>query len=102
MARKAQNERREPGAGPARDGGRAQPPPPKRKRRVWPYAVLLLVAWGAIFGAVFWSHFLSDLPDTTKLLVKSQSHDVTILDISGRLIARRGLTQGDRVDVSRL
>ena len=73
-----------------------------RKRRAWPYALLLLVAWGAIFGAVFWSHFLSDLPDTTKLLVKGESHDVTILDDQGRLIARRGLTQGARVDVSRL
>ncbi|MBL6938878.1 MAG: PBP1A family penicillin-binding protein [Alphaproteobacteria bacterium] len=79
------------------------PPPPKpKKRRSWPYVLLMLAAWGAIFGAVFWSHFLSDLPDTTKLLVKSTSHDVTVLDVSGRLIARRGLTQGDRVDVSRL
>ncbi|HEX4303521.1 MAG TPA: PBP1A family penicillin-binding protein [Rhizomicrobium sp.] len=51
---------------------------------------------------MFWSHFLSDLPDTTKLLVKGSSHDVTILDVQGRLIARRGLTMGERIDVSRL
>src|SRR5882757_9440482 len=100
MAKNSQGERREPGDGP-REGG-APPPSKKRKRRAWPYAVLLLVAWGAIFGAVFWSHFLSDLPDTTKLLVKSSSHDVTVLDVNGRLIARRGLTQSDRVDISRL
>jgi penicillin-binding protein 1A len=74
---------------------------PKR-RRVWPYALMLLVAWGAIFGAVFWSHFLSDLPDVTKLLVRGTTRDVTILDDRGKLIARRGLTQGERVDVSRL
>ncbi|MEJ1967889.1 MAG: PBP1A family penicillin-binding protein [Rhizomicrobium sp.] len=86
----------------ARDTAPMPPPPKPRRRRAWPYAVLLLAAWGAIFGAIFWSHFLSDLPDTTKLLVKGVSHDVTVLDVQGRLIARRGLTQGDRVDVSRL
>ncbi len=81
----------------------AAPPAPKpRRRRAWPYALMLLIAWGVIFGAVFWSHFLSDLPDTTKLMVAGSSHDVTVLDVQGRLIARRGLTQGDRVDVSRL
>ncbi|HEY4944177.1 MAG TPA: PBP1A family penicillin-binding protein [Rhizomicrobium sp.] len=78
------------------------PAPKKRRRRVWPYAVMLLIAWGAIFGAVFWSHFLSDLPDTTKLLVKGETHDITILDVQGRLIARRGLTVGERIDVARL
>ncbi|HJW41885.1 MAG TPA: PBP1A family penicillin-binding protein [Rhizomicrobium sp.] len=77
-------------------------PPAKPRRRAWPYAVLLLLAWGAIFGAVFWSHFLSDLPDTTKLMVAGSSRDVTVLDVRGRLITRRGLTQGERIDVSRL
>jgi penicillin-binding protein 1A len=102
MARKTQDEpRREPGSGPRGDATGAPSKKPRR-RRVWPYAVMLLLAWGAIFGAVFWSHFLSDLPDTTKLLVKADTHDVTILDVQGRLIARRGLTMGERVDVSRL
>ncbi len=102
MARKAQDEpRREPGSGPRGDAPAPSPKKPRR-RRVWPYAMMLLLAWAAIFGAVFWSHFLSDLPDTTKLLVKADTHDVTILDVQGRLIARRGLTMGERVDVSRL
>jgi len=84
---------------PRRDS--ARPAKPKR-RRAWPYAIVLLLAWGAIFGAVFWSHFLSDLPDTSKLMIAGKNHDVTILDDQGRLIARRGLTQSDRIDVSRL
>jgi penicillin-binding protein 1A len=75
---------------------------PAKGRRVWPYAAMLLLAWGLIFGAVFWSHFLSDLPDVNQLLVKGASRDITVLDDGGRLIARRGLTQGARVDVSRL
>src|ERR1700745_658607 len=82
---------------------RAPPLPPKRKRRrVWPYAALLLLAWGLIFGAVSWSRFLSDLPDVNKLLVAGASRDVTVLDDRGHLIARRGLTQGARVDVAQL
>ena len=83
----------------------APPPQPAdkpRKRRAWPYALALLLAWGAIFGALFYSHFISDLPDVTGLLVKGASHDVSLLDDQGRLIARRGLTQGERIDVDRL
>src|SRR5262245_9981208 len=98
MPRKPDQESRRPRA--AREP--LSPAPKPRKRRSWPYAVMLLLAWGAIFAAVFWSHFVSDLPDTTKLLVKGASHDVTVLDQRGRLIARRGLTQGERIDVARL
>lgn len=106
MARKPSKDgpRREPGDGPTPRPAASAPsaPKPPRRRRAWPYAVMMLAAWAVIFGAVFWSHFLSDLPDTTKLLVKGASHDVTILDVQGRLIARRGLTQGERIDVSLL
>ena len=35
-------------------------------------------------------------------MVKGTSRDITVLDDQGRLIARRGLTQGARVDVSKL
>jgi len=84
------------------DEDRIAPPSRRKRRRVWPYAALLLLAWGLIFGAVFWSHFLSDLPDVNKLLVAGASRDVTVLDDRGRLIARRGLTQGARVDVVQL
>jgi len=33
---------------------RAPLPAHSKRRRVWPYAALLLLAWGLIFGAVFW------------------------------------------------
>src|ERR1041384_7293726 len=73
------------------DEDRIAPPSRRKRRRVWPYAALLLLAWGLIFGAVFWSHFLSDLPDVNKLLVAGASRDVTVLDDRGRLIARRAV-----------
>src|SRR6266566_559166 len=77
-------------------------PPTKKKKRAWPYALALIAAWGFIFGAVFFSRFLSDLPDVSTLLVRSASHDITLLDVHGRLIARRGLTQGAMIDVKNL
>ncbi|HSM95788.1 MAG TPA: biosynthetic peptidoglycan transglycosylase, partial [Rhizomicrobium sp.] len=71
-------------------------------RRSWPYVLALLFAWGLIGGAVFFSHWISELPDTRGLLAKGPSHDLTILDVHGRQIARRGLTQGTMVDVANL
>ena len=80
------------------------PPPPKPKKpaRTWPVMVVLLLAWALIFGAVAWSRWISGLPDTRDLLAKGPSRDVTILDVQGRLIARRGLTQGQMVPVEAL
>src|ERR1043166_3453730 len=82
------------------------PPPPPRKpkpkpKRTWPYALALLLAWGAIVGGLFATRWISDLPDINNLQLKGQSHDVTILDVHGRLIARRGLTQGSMVAATR-
>lgn len=86
---------------PSEGGSRPQQPRPKKKRS-WPYVVILVAAWCIIFGGIFFSHFLSDLPDVNGLLVSGPSRAITILDDRGRLIAQRGLTQGDMVDVSRL
>jgi penicillin-binding protein 1A len=62
----------------------------------------MLGAWGVIFGGLFFSHFLSSLPDVRHLMISGPSQDVTILDDRGRLIARRGLTQGAMVRVEDL
>ncbi|HWA03678.1 MAG TPA: PBP1A family penicillin-binding protein [Rhizomicrobium sp.] len=88
------------GAGPASPPGAPRKKP--RRRRAWPYVFALLAAWGLIFGAVFYSRFLSSLPDVTTLMAHGPSPDITLLDDRGRLIARRGLAQGAMVDVSEL
>jgi len=85
-----------------RVAGISERPVRARRARVWPYAVVLLLAWGTIFGGIFFSRFLSDLPDVSSLLTNGPSRDITILDDHGRLIARKGLTQSVMVDVSRL
>src|ERR1700742_5021350 len=82
------------------EGGHVAPPPPpppapkKKRRRAWPYALALVAAWGIIFGAVFFSRFLSNLPDVNTLLAQGPSRDITVVDDQNRMIARRGLTQG--------
>src|SRR6185312_7567775 len=81
---------------------RASPAPAPKHRRSWPYVLVMLLAWGVIFGAILLSNFFSGLPDVHNLLLASPSRDVTILDDRGRLIARRGLTQGKMVEASAL
>ena len=73
-------------------------PPPKRKARsTWPYVLLMLGGWAVILIGIFFSHYLSGLPDVGNLMISGPSQDITILDDRGRLIARRGLTQGQMV-----
>src|ERR1700744_1662674 len=98
---------KKPPAKPQSGARRRAPPPaavpaPRKRKASWPYALGMLVAWGIIFGAIFFSHFLSGLPDGRNLLVTGPSRDVTILDDRGRLVARRGLTQGGTVKVADL
>jgi penicillin-binding protein 1A len=78
------------------------PAPPPKPRRTWPYALVLLLAWGLIFGAILSFHWISELPDTQGLLVKGTTRDITILDVKGRLIARRGPTQAAVVEIAQL
>ena len=75
----------------------AATPARSKARATWPYVLMMLGAWGVIFGGLFFSHFLSSLPDVGNLMISGPSQDVTILDDRGRLIARRGLTQGQMV-----
>ncbi|MBV9550080.1 MAG: PBP1A family penicillin-binding protein [Alphaproteobacteria bacterium] len=80
-------------------------PPPKQlrgRKRSWPFIVVMFAIWGLIFGAVIFSHFISGLPDVRNLMKQGPSQDVTILDDRGRLIARRGLTQGEMIAVADL
>ena len=96
-------ERRSPIAyTPAYDDDMDEAPAPRRRKPLWPLVLVMLVVWGGIFGAIAWSHFVSDLPDVRNLLTTPNARDVTILDDHGRLVARRGLMQGATVRVEDL
>ncbi|MEP6830783.1 MAG: PBP1A family penicillin-binding protein [Rhizomicrobium sp.] len=77
-------------------------PEEPRRRRFWPYVLVMLLVWGVMFGAIVWSRFISDLPDVRNLMATAAPRDVTILDDHDRLVARRGLTQGATVNVESL
>jgi len=106
MGRRQPQRRIEPAAAGSRKRSRGAgahaptddaPPPKQKRRRTWPYVLVMLFAWGLIFAGIFVSHFVSNLPDVHNLMVAGPSQDITILDDRGRLIARRGLTQGAMV-----
>ena len=84
------------------DNDAPSPKPLTRRKRSWPYVIIMFAIWGLIFGVVIFSHFISGLPDVRNLMTPAASQDVTLLDDHGRLIARRGLTQGETVAVSDL
>jgi penicillin-binding protein 1A len=104
----ARNEARKSSGQPPRgkrrrdDDDDAPPPPPRRKAAAWPFVLAMLLIWSAIFGAIFYSNFLSNLPDVKNLLATGPTRDVTILDDRERMIARRGLSQGRMVTIAEL
>jgi penicillin-binding protein 1A len=87
---------------PRRPKPAEEAPRPAKRRRTWPFILLALVAWALIFVAIFYAHFLSEMPDVQNLMTANAGRDVTILDDHGRLIARRGLIQGKAVRAENL
>jgi penicillin-binding protein 1A len=96
--------RRSANAPPGAQSGAPAPPPKKKAKpkRTWPYALVLLFAWAVIFGAVYVSHLISELPDVTNLLAKGPSREITVLDSSGHVLAQRNLDQGAMIEVQQL
>ena len=65
-------------------------------------ALVVAAFWLVFGGALAFSYWVSDLPNTSNLFVYEPGNDITVLDAKGRLIARRGLTQGTKVAVGEL
>ncbi len=75
----------------------------RRKRKsVVVYSLAIAAVWVVLAGGVVLSHWMSELPETAGLLAHAPTHDVTILDVKGRVISRRGFTHGDFVPVGEL
>ena len=74
---------------------------PKARPRL---GIVLFLAffWVVFVGGILASHFLAEMPDTANLLVYEPAKDVTLLDVKGRVIAKRGLTQGETVSAEAL
>jgi penicillin-binding protein 1A len=87
--------------GPLKD--EYEPSEPRRTHSSRLRATLIVGAiWLVFAGGVVLSYWFSDLPDTANLLAYEPGNDITLLDSKGRMIARRGLSQGERVTVGEL
>jgi penicillin-binding protein 1A len=72
------------------------------KRRAARYALIAGALWAVFVVAVVSAYWLTELPEINNLLVYEPRNDVTLRDVRGRQIARRGLTQGQVVRVGEL
>jgi penicillin-binding protein 1A len=70
------------------DGGGA----PRRWRVL--YFVSIGAVWAGVAIAAVLAYFAADLPSTEGLLRQERTHAVTLLDVNGRVIARRGIDSG--------
>jgi penicillin-binding protein 1A len=77
---------------------------PSRSRLPGRRTAIVLAAFWVVFagGIVLSQKLFSELPNTANLLTYEPGRDVTLLDVKGRTIARRGLTQGEVVNVATL
>jgi penicillin-binding protein 1A len=80
------------------------PPAPENKRRTVRKAVFVIAAiWILFAGGIVFTHWLEgEFPDTNNLFAYEPGKDITLVDVKGRLIARRGLTMGEQVRVDEL
>ncbi len=77
----------------ARPDELADAPPARVLWRVL-YGFTIVMIWGAIGIAGTLAYFASDLPSTEGLARRERSQSVTLLDVGGRVIARRGIDGG--------
>src|SRR5258706_736901 len=90
------------GAGPVTRASDASGKPKKRLSSRSRIALITAGVWMLFAGGIVFSYWLSDLPDTRNLLAYERGNDISVLDAKGRMIARRGLTQGEKVAMGEL
>jgi penicillin-binding protein 1A len=80
---------------PRTSGRRAEGEPPSVRGR-WRILYFLTIGgvWFAVGVAAVLAYFAADLPSTDGLWRQERTHAVTLLDVHGRVIARRGIDSG--------
>jgi penicillin-binding protein 1A len=76
--------------------------PPTKPNTRFRAALIVGGVWLVLLCGALFSWWISELPSTDNLFVYEPGKDVTVLDVKGRMIARRGLTQGETVAVAQL
>ena len=75
---------------------------PKAKKARLRATLIAAAIWVVFIGGILFAHWFSELPNTSNLFAYEPGNDISVLDVKGRMIARRGLTQGESVKVGEL
>jgi len=107
MARKDPKIGNWPASGSYYGGGRAafefdEEPARPRRRSMARAAMFIGLIWAGLAGAAVLYAFIADFPDSANLLAYDPGKDVTLVDVQGRTIARRGNDQGQIVALDAL
>lgn len=93
----------------ARPPHKKVPPAPEQKSRsgsslLWKlsYTFIVVTIWSVIGLAGMLAYFAQDLPSTDGLFTRGQSQAITLVDVHGKIIARRGRLSGDFVSTADL
>jgi monofunctional biosynthetic peptidoglycan transglycosylase len=78
------------------------PEPAPRRRTLARIALAFGLFWGVLAGGAVVYAWISDFPDAANLLAYDPGNDVTLVDVEGRAIARRGNSQGQIVALDSL
>ena len=78
------------------------PEPAPRRRTLARIALAFGLFWGVLAGGAVVYAWISDFPDAANLLAYDPGSDVTLVDVKGRAIARRGNSQGQIVALDSL
>jgi penicillin-binding protein 1A len=76
--------------------------PPPRRRTLARIALAFGLFWGVLAGGAVVYAWISDFPDAANLLAYDPGNDITLVDVEGRAIARRGNSQGQIVALDSL
>ncbi|HEX5279013.1 MAG TPA: transglycosylase domain-containing protein, partial [Micropepsaceae bacterium] len=87
--------------GPVPPGPHFDSPAPKSRTRLRA-ALIVGGLWTVLIVVGIFSYWISQLPSTETVSAYEPGNDVTVLDDKGRMIARRGLTQGASIPVGQL
>src|SRR5262245_17829749 len=83
-------------------GSSKEPKPPHRRQLMARIAMAFGLFWAVFVGGIVFYYLVSEFPEANDLLVYDPGKDVTLIDVEGRTIARRGHNQGEIVALDTL
>ena len=83
-------------------GGEPPDKTPRKGKSRLRVTLIIAAVWVVVIGGILLAHWFSELPNTSNLFAYEPGNDISVLDVKGRMISRRGLTQGESIKVGEL